>query len=280
LGEKKLIDPILRAMNCVLVLQQGNPQPGWGDQYSLDYKPNHARSYEPRSMNTRQTAQSAENMMDYYQVTGETKFLSRIPEALDWIESTQLSAADVAKYGGEKAGNGNVVCPMYIEIGTNKGLYTHKIGSNVMNGRYMVSYSLPGKLAYLKVQRIRDRYNQLKSMPVEKATADSPFKIIANAYKFPDYIELNLKNKATLPEIEKLLDSMIKGDYWLSPIAGTSNPYIGDGSMEVVPGVNVDRQVGDQYDTSPYAPDPPVMGITTKSFMQNISMLIAYLKNK
>ena len=280
LGEKKLIDPILRAMNCVLMLQQGSPQPGWGDQYSLDYKPNHARSYEPCSMNTRQTAQCAENLMDYYQITGETKFLSRIPEALDWVESTRLSGEDVAKYGGDKVKDDNVVCPMYVEIGTNRGLYTHKVGSNVMNGKYVLSYSLPGKLAYLNIKQIRERYNQLKSAKIDQATAGSPFKSYAKAYTFPDYMELSLKKKPAAQEVEKLLGSLVKGEYWLAPIASTSNPYIGDGSMVVVPNVNVDRQAGDQYDTSPFAPEPEILGITTKSYMQNISSLIAYLKGK
>lgn len=277
LGEKKLIDPILRSMNCVLTLQQGYPQPGWGDQYSLDYKPNHARSYEPRSMNTRQTVHSVNNLMDFYQITGETKFLSRIPEALDWVETTRLSNEDAAKYGGEKAKDGDVVCPMYIEIGTNRALYTHKIGSNVMNGRYVPSNSLPGKLAYLNIKSTRERYNQLKSMSIEKATAESPFNSVAKAYQFPEYVELNLKKKPTMQEVEKLIGDLVKGVYWLSPIATTSNPYIGDGSMEIVPNVNVGRQVGDKYDMSPYTPDPQITGITTKSYMQNISKLITFL---
>lgn len=280
LGTQKLIDPILRAMNCVLTLQQGNPQPGWGDQYSLDYKPNHARSYEPRSLNTRQTAQSAENLMDYYQATGETKFLSRIPEALDWVESTRLSDGDVAKFGGNKVSDDNIVCPMYIEIGTNRGMYTYKVGSNVVNGRYLSNYSLPGKLAFLKIKKIRERYNQLKSMSVDQSTADSPFKTYAKAYVFPEYVELTLKKKPTSQEVGKLLGNLVNGEYWLSPIAATSNPYIGDGSMEIVPGVNVGRQAGDKYDTSPFTPNPEIMGITTKSYMQNVSLLIAYLKNR
>jgi PelA/Pel-15E family pectate lyase len=280
LGEQILVDPILRAMNCVLTLQQGMPQPGWGDQFSLDYKPNHARSYEPRSLNTRQTAQSVENLMDYYQITGETKFLSLIPEALKWVESTKLSAEDIAKYGGEKVKDDNIVCPMYIEIGTNRGMYTHKVGSNVMNGHYVISYSLPGKLAFLKTQKILERYNQLKSMPVEKAMMDSPFKTYGKTFQFPQFIELSLKNKPAPQEVEKLLGGLINGEYWLAPIECTSNPYIGDGSMEIVPDVNVDRQAGDKYDTSPFTPNSEIPGITTKSYMQNVSSLMAFVKGK
>ena len=280
LGEQILIDPILRAMNCVLTLQQGMPQPGWGDQFSLDYKPNHARSYEPRSLNTRQTTQSVENLMDYYQITGETKFLSRVPEALKWVESTKLSAEDVAKYGGEKVKDGNIVCPMYIEISTNRGMYTHKVGSNVMNGRYVLSYSLPGKLAFLKTQKILERYNQLKSMPVEKAMMDSPFKTYGKTFQFPQFIELSLKKMPAPQEVEKLLGGLINGEYWLAPIECTSNQYIGDGSMEIVPDVNVDRQAGDKYDTSPFTPNPEIRGITTKSYMQNVSSLMAFVKGK
>jgi hypothetical protein len=229
-------------------------------------------------MNTRQTVHSVNNLMDFYQITGETKFLSRISEALDWVETTRLSNEDVARYGGEKAKDGDIVCPMYIEIGTNKALYTHKIGSNVMNGRYIPSYSLPGKLAYLNIKSTRERYKQIKSMPVEKAIKESPFNSVAKTFQFPEYVELNLKKKPTMSEVEKLIGDLVNGEYWLAPISATSNPYIGDGSMEIVPNVNVGRQVGDKYDTSPFAPDSQIMGITTKSYMQNISKLIAYLK--
>ncbi len=46
LGDQRLPEPIRRGMNFYLITQQGNPQGGWGQQYDLDLKPAHARTYE------------------------------------------------------------------------------------------------------------------------------------------------------------------------------------------------------------------------------------------
>ena len=47
LGMQDLKAPIMRALNCVLALQQGAPYAGWADQYTVtDLQPAHARSYE------------------------------------------------------------------------------------------------------------------------------------------------------------------------------------------------------------------------------------------
>jgi hypothetical protein len=256
------------------------PQPGWGEQYSLDYKPNHARSYEPRSLHSRETYNQCDNLMDYYRITGETKFLARIPEAINWIESLMMSDEDIEKYAGSRATPNVVVCPRFIEIGTDRGLYTDKIGSNVVNGSYVKTYEPHGDLAFLNTNRLRARYNDLIAMPVELATANSPF-LSSEEYKFPDNVAMRRNNvKPTVKEVDDLIAKLVNGKYWLVPIE-TSNPYIGDGGMTVLPvAEKTQRTVGDKYDTSPYKPDPDIMGITTKSYMENVSRLVMFLQQK
>ena len=36
--------------------------------------------------------------------------------------------------------------------------------------------------------------------------------------------------------------------------------------------------VGDEYDTSPYSPEKPVLGYSTRSFIQYMTQLIHYVK--
>ena len=36
--------------------------------------------------------------------------------------------------------------------------------------------------------------------------------------------------------------------------------------------------VGDEYDTSPYTPEKPVLGYSTRSFIQYMAQLIHYVK--
>jgi PelA/Pel-15E family pectate lyase len=111
LGDRRLLDPIVRAMNFFLVTQVGPPQPGWALQYTLDLKPAGARTYEPKALVTDQTARNIGHLIRFYRLTGETKFLARIPEALDWLEATRLPAAwKIA----------DRTHPTFIELGTNK----------------------------------------------------------------------------------------------------------------------------------------------------------------
>ena len=129
LGESRLLDPVLRGMQAFLVLQQGAPQPGWALQYSLDYKPAGARTYEPNSIVTHTTATNIGLLMKFYRLTGDTRFIARIPEAIDWLASL-TSPPGIAPAGRTH--------PTFIEVGTNQPLYVHREGSNVVNGRYYV----------------------------------------------------------------------------------------------------------------------------------------------
>ena len=63
--------------------------------------------------------------MNFYTLTGDTKFLARIPEALDWLEKVKLPPELVKN---------NRTHPTFIELGTNKPLFVHRRGSNVVNG--------------------------------------------------------------------------------------------------------------------------------------------------
>ena len=86
-------------MNAFLVTQQGPPQPGWALQYTPDLKPAAARTYEPNALATHTTATNLGLLLRFYRLTGDTKFLARIPEALDWLESADAAA-------GRRAGRG------------------------------------------------------------------------------------------------------------------------------------------------------------------------------
>ena len=116
-------------MKAFIVLQQGPPQPGWALQYTPDYKPAGARTYEPNSLVTHTRARNIELLIRFYRLTGETKFLARVPEAIDW-----LARLHIAGGRGARRPHASDVC----QLGTNQPLYVHREGSNVVNGRYYV----------------------------------------------------------------------------------------------------------------------------------------------
>lgn len=277
LGDERLLDPITRGMNFFLSAQQGPPQPGWGLQYTLDVRPAGARSYEPKSLATHTTATNIGHMIRFYELTGDSKFLARVPEAIDWLQSLRLS---------NSGGGDTITVPTFIELGTNKPLYVHRRGSNVINGEYYVDNDPRRTLGHYSPTRrvdvagLRKRYEAAKAKSPEQLAKESPL------FPGPDTTELP-RLFATLYEplpsgnIQTLaassLGTLNAEGYWPAPLKMTSHPYQGDGSKQVAKGDFASTQVGDERDTSPF-PDPnPPMGISTAEYMKHMNVLIHWL---
>lgn len=275
LGEARVKDAIVRAMNVFLVTQQGQPQPGWGLQYTLDLQPAGARSYEPRALVTHTTAANIRQLMNFYRLTGDTKFLARIPEAIDWLDSLRLRP-DPARRGRD--------FPTFIEIGTNRPLYVHRRGSNVVNGAYYVDDSPAAPLGHYSAWRaidiagLRRELAALRAMPRPASALDAPGHAPLQRYFITDLdagSDLNAAAGGTPAEIVRALNAQ---GWWPTPLRATSNPYVGPGSAQPVPGDYRTSHVGDASDTSPYTTDRPVTGISTATYIANMARLIAALR--
>jgi PelA/Pel-15E family pectate lyase len=276
IGDPRIPDAILRAMSVYLVTQQGQPQPGWGLKHTLDLKPAGARTYEPKALATHTTFANIRQLMDFYRLTGETKYLARIPEALDWLDSVRLPDAD---------GKTNRH-PTFIELGTNKGLFIHRRGSNVVNGEYYYDYDPTFTLGHyssfrmLDVAKLRAEYEKLKATPPEVASQNSPLKVKA---PLPKYFvaEMNAGSDLNAPDKVQGVADLVKGlnkqGYWPTPLKAVSHPYSHDGSPTPAPGDFRTTRVGDETDTSPFVTDKPATGISTSAYIDNMAKLIAAL---
>lgn len=280
LGDTRALDAIHRAMNMVLATQQGAPQPGWALQYTPhDLKPAGARTYEPLSLSPAVTAANVRHLMDFYRLTGDRKFLARIPEALDWIESTRLRGA---------AGRSSKPFPTFVEIGSNKPLFVHRRGSNVVNGRYYVDDKPEATIGHysstraIDVAAVRREYEELIKLPVAEATKGSPL-LSPEPEPLPRYFvgteidgsDLNSRSLPTDPRA--VIASLTPDGWWPTPLMATSNPYGGPGSATPKPGDYAATHVGDETDTSPYTTDTPVMGISVSGYIKNMLTLIRTL---
>jgi len=279
LGDARMLDPINRAMNVFLVTQQGGPQPGWALQYTLDLKPAGARTYEPNSLVTHTTAANIKALMSFYRLTGETKFLARIPEALAWLESVKLSDAQV---------KGNRAYPTFIEIGTNKPLFVHRRGSNIVNGEYYVDYSSEATLGHysafreIDVPALRREYEGLVRTAPAAVARNSPL-LASDPAPLPRYFvsggltgsDLNAGDRTG--SAAELIRSLNAQGWWPTELKATSNPYRGDGPTVPAPGDFRTTRVGDETDTSPYITDKPVIGISTADYVANMARLIGAL---
>ena len=267
-GDAALLDPIVRGMNAFLVTQMGAPQPGWGLQHTLDLLPVGARTYEPKALVTHTSATNLGLLLRFYRLTGETKFLARIPEALDWLEKLTLPPG-VAPPGRTH--------PTFVEIGTNEPLYVHREGSNVFNGRYFVDKSPTGTIVHysafrnIDVAGLRKQYESAKNTPPADVIKTSPLKLGAGKVPLPKYY-----TPATSGDAARVVADLNAEGYWLAPLGYNSNPYKADGSKAARAGDFSQTYVGDESDTSPF-PDPKLMGISIDAYVRNIGVLIRTL---
>jgi PelA/Pel-15E family pectate lyase len=271
LGDRRLVDPIVRGMNSFLVTQQARPQPGWALQYTADLQPTGARTYEPTALVTHTTAANLQLLMKFYRLTGDPKFLARIPEALDWLESLALPAG-VAPSGRTH--------PTFVELGTNKPLYVHREGSNVANGRYYVDYDPKNTIGHyssfrwIDVRSLRKTYAEARALsPAELAKA-SPLAAGAGRAPLPKFF---LAERGAGAAPEAVIAALNADGYWLSPLGTNSHVYRGDGTKKVAPGDFSRTNVGDETDTSPF-PDAGIAGISTGAYIRNMGVLIRALQ--
>jgi PelA/Pel-15E family pectate lyase len=282
LQDPRLLPAIHRGMDIYLLTQQGQPQPGWALQYTPDdLKPAAARSYEPKALATHTTASCIRQLMRFYRLTGDSRYLARIPEALDWLESVKLPSS-LIKNGRDY--------PTFVEIGTNRALWLHRTGSNNTNGHYWADYNPAHLIEHysstraIDVPALRREYQQLKAMPVAEATKDSPLKpgpaqALPRFYLTPALAENSDRNlEGQTADVAQLVRSLNAQGYWPTELKVTSHPYRGPSPAAVAPGDFGSTRVGDETDTSPYIDPHPVMGISTGAYIENMEKLIAALQ--
>lgn len=285
LGDPRALPAVRRAMDSFLVTQQGQPQPAWGLQHTVDdLKPSAARTYEPRAFATHTTANNLAQLMNFYELTGDKKYLARVGEALDWLDKVKLA---------EPRPDGRTH-PTFIEIGTDRPLYVHRRGSNVVNGEYYVDGSPERTIVHygawrrVETAKLRARYEQLKASDPASVTKGSPL-LATTMVPLPRYFatrdletsDLNLTAQGGKAvdgaQAQKLLGGLNREGYWPTPLAATSNPYTGAKPPAAPDGDYATTHVGDATDTSPYPTDKPAMGISTGAYIQNMTTLIDWL---
>lgn len=286
MNDARVADPVRRAMESFKVTQQPKPQAAWGLQHDVsDLKPAAARSYEPLAFVTHTTANNVAQLMNFYELTGDRSFLARVSEALDWLDSVKLPA---------NVANEKRTHPTFIEPGTNRPLYVHRRGSNVVNGAYYVTDRLEGAIGHysptriVKTDQLRKRLAKLEATSPEDASRNSPLKAKQPLPRFftTQSIEVSDLNSnrgsgaedaPTDEGIGKVIAELNADGWWPTPLVATSNPHAGPGPAEPAPGDYSTTRVGDRTDTSPYITDAPPVGISVGTFIQNMAALTQHV---
>ena len=202
LGMTWLVRDIRRAMDCMQRLQQPAPQAGWGLQHLSRPRngrpagaPAGARTYEPRSLATHTTQTNIQQLFNYFTLTGDRKYLSRVPEAIAWLKTCPLppNAVELNPLLG-----GGRTHPTFIQLGTNDAIYVHRYGSNIHNGAYFFNKNIRDTLSHYSAGRVINipaleaRYNQLASMSdaeVDEMVERSPLSV-RRPRRLPKYFSI------------------------------------------------------------------------------------------
>jgi len=289
LGMAELKEPILRAMHLLRDLQQPAPLAGWADQYTPDdLKPAHARSYEPRAVNTGTTVGMFFQMIEYYKLTGDASFLERLPAAIDFLESQQMPSEWAATLRRTPLMGDEILMPRFIDPDTQRPLYVHRRGSNVVNGDYYTDEVTSGTIAHyssfatVSPSRLRQALKDAKSLIQKDLERNSPLTCCGKLKPKPYYWQRmdRVRPGMTVPTTEEVVAALDAKGRWLVPIRQVSNPYLPlPKTMEAGSDMTTYAQtmVGDAYDTSPYE-NRDVVGISMQAYIQNMSILIRSLR--
>lgn len=286
LGMSGLKEPVLRAMYSVILLQQGKPYAGWADQYTVaDLKPAHARSYEPCGINSGTTPAMVRQLMKYYRLTGDTRFLAGIPAALDYLESMALPESEVKRWGRPSRDPEAILLPRFVDPKTGKPQYVHREGSNIQNGRYFTNQDITGTIGHyssatwVNVKALRRSYEELLRQPVEELVKDSP---LAGKDLVPldRYYYLSENSpKAGEKEAMQIVSELTPDGAWLTVLGNTSNPYA-PYSDPVASHTDeyAKTNVGDIHDTSMYRnTDESILCISTKEYIRRMTLLMSFI---
>jgi Pectic acid lyase len=319
LGKKHLVSNILRAMECMRRLQQPAPQAGWSLQHLSRPRrgrpagaPAGARTYEPRSLATHTTQTNIRQMFHYFDLTGDRRFLARVPEAIAWLRTCPLppDAAQRNPLLGPPRTH-----PTFIQLGTNDAIYVHRYGSNIHNGAYYFNKDLLDTLSHYSAGREIDldgpnglerTYQRLAARTdaeIAERKARSPlfarqrrplpqYFSVGGEVDFPHLFEGAVKTTQPVDEAQvvTLINELnANGGRWLTPVPEIVNPFIGDGPTTPFTGTAfMSKHVGDIHDTSPYPSDNPPdiepyvsrprpLYIVSSQFIARMGQLISYI---
>lgn len=281
LGQERLLEPIFKGMNFYIISQDTSG--GWGQQLNMKLEAAGARTYEPKALLPGTTLQNAMTLLTYYQYTGDKKFLAPVPHAIDWLERVRLT--------GKQAEGGRYTHSTFVELGTNKPVYVHRKGSNVIYGRYYHDYNDEKLLSHyggktrIAIDRLRNEYNRLAALSPEEATKDSPLKEerFLKEGTPGDYFRPDQDFSRFVPDekqVRSVITSLDSENRWLIKHASISNPYIGDGKKKELTDEFASVNNGDETDTSPFRDPSDQEYISTGQYITNMNILIRFLESK
>ena len=178
--------------------------------------------------------------------------------------------------------------PTYIELQTNRPMYVHRRGSNIVNGEYYVDYNPErpighyGQTRKIDTAALRKHYEDAAQGGREGAGEE----LAAGARRGHRRITALLRGSLCAAARTRISPArcaarstaLNKTGYWPAPLPQTSHPYKGNPDKSDVPGDFGTTHVGDDTDTSPFTDTAKTTSISTQEYLRNMNVLIQWRK--
>jgi hypothetical protein len=136
----------------ILLAQLPEPQPVWAQQYNWHMEPAWARKFEPPAAVSGESGGVVHTLVDLYLYTGEDKYLTPIPAAVDWFQRSRLPDGRWARFYELQTNRPLYFTKQYELVYTDTDLPTHYW--------FQSDYRIPDVIAYWEQARRegRDHY--------------------------------------------------------------------------------------------------------------------------
>jgi len=187
-----------RGMDFFVIAQLPRPQAGWGQQHGFDMKPAWGRTFEINTVCSRQSVDNIHDLMRFYKITSDRRYLEPIPKAVDWLESASI--ADKLSKPYTHTG--------FYELGTNRPVYARRKSPSPQDIAFEKSYDSHGVYPYavrfsFDLEAIRKEYERIAGLTPARACAE---------------YEESLKDRPThvdAEEVSKLIQSLDERGGWV-----------------------------------------------------------------
>ena len=185
-----------------LLAQLPEPQPGWAQQYDLNMHPAWARKFEPPAITGGESQAVLKTLLRLYQFTGDPKFISSVPRAIEYYRQSALPNGRLARF---------------YELKTNRPLY--------FTTDYKLTYSdayVPTHYSFAvnsRLDSIEAELHRLKAIPRDRLTLSSTNaspvrftrKLAQQASKVIDLLDKRMlwvttRDMRTEPDVNRIID--------------------------------------------------------------------------